>query len=90
MSTEKQIQLAAGFLFTMFEACENTPEEAAMHTENVIRMAVEMLYPHDTAEHRNLRNEWILKYAAYLRDSADEMIDTAKISQAKNNSNLNA
>ena len=85
MSIEKQIQLAAGFLFTMFEECEDTPEEAAMQTENVIRMAVELLYPHDTIEHRELRNEWILKYAAYLRDSADEMIDIVKISRAKNN-----
>ena len=90
MSIEKQVQLAAGFLFAMFERCENTPEEAAMHTENVICMAVEMLYPHDTIEHRKLRNEWILKYAAYLRDSADEMIDVVKISKAKNNTNLNA
>ena len=90
MSIEKQVQLAAGFLFAMFERCENTPEEAAMHTENVICMAVEMLYPHDTTEHRKLRNEWILKYAAYLRDSADEMIDVVKISKAKNNTNLNA
>ena len=69
----------------MFEHYENDPETAAAQTEEVILLAVELLYPHDTIEHRELRNKWILKYAAYLRDSADEMIDVVRISRAKNN-----
>lgn len=71
------LKIASGFLFALFRECEITPEVAAEKTEEVIRLAVDLLYPAEDS-HREFREDWILKYCAYLRDTMDEMIEKTK------------
>ena len=78
--SDKDIGIAANFLFTIFSTNEYHPEAAAEKTELVIRQAVELLYPKEN-NHIDLREDWIIKYCAFLRDSLDEMTTDTKLSR---------
>lgn len=79
---DREIGIAANFLFAVFNKHEHTPEVAAEKTELIIEQAVALLYPKEN-NHIEFRDEWTLKYCSYLRDSLDEMIEKTKAVRLK-------